>query len=98
MSSDLLKEKRLTLTELAREQNVSMPTAWRWSMKGARGVKLETMQIGGRRYTTQEAFQRFVERGTAAANGGSVTSATRTNRQRKAAIDHANAELDAAGI
>ena len=95
---ELLQETRVSLTQLAREQGVYMPTVWRWAMKGARGVKLETMQIGGRRYTTQEAFQRFVERGTAAANGGSVTSATRTNRQRKAAIDHANAELDAAGI
>lgn len=59
---------------------------------------LETFNIGGRRYTTQEAFQRFVERSTVAANGTPAAPAVRTNRQREAAISKAEAELAKAGI
>ena len=52
--------------------------------------------VGGRRYTTNEAFVRFVEQTTLAANGESPR--TRTNRQREAAIRRAERELDALGI
>lgn len=95
---DFLKEQRLSLTELARQERVSVPTPWRWSKRGVNGVVLETFSIGGRRYTTQEAFQRFVERSTAAANGTPNAPAVRTSRQREAAISRAEAELAKAGI
>ncbi len=65
----LLSEKRLSLTELARRERVAPPTIWRWYKKGVRGVRLETFVVGNRRFTTEEAFGRFVERNTAAANG-----------------------------
>lgn len=95
---DVLKEQRLSLTELARQEGVSVPTPWRWSKRGVNGVVLETFSIGGRRYTTQESFQRFVERSTAAANGQSAAPSVRTSRQREAAISKAEAELAKAGI
>ncbi|QDT74837.1 DUF1580 domain-containing protein [Lacipirellula limnantheis] len=94
---DFLKERRLSLTELARQEGVSVPTPWRWSNRGVKGVVLETFSIGGRRYTTQEAFQRFVERSTAAATGVTAPG-PRTNRQREAAIRKAEAELAKAGV
>jgi hypothetical protein len=37
----------------------SPATAWRWALKGIRGVKLETVMMGGRRYTSREAVDRF---------------------------------------
>jgi hypothetical protein len=37
----------------------SAATLWRWAMRGVRGVKLDTVIIGGRRYTSHEAFARF---------------------------------------
>lgn len=95
---DFLKEQRLSLTELARQEGVSVPTPWRWSKRGVNGVVLETFSIGGRRYTTQESFQRFVERSTVAANCEQVAPAARTSRQREAAISRAEAELAKAGI
>lgn len=95
---DFLKEQRLSLTELARQEGVAVPTPWRWSKRGVNGVVLETFNIGGRRYTTQEAFQRFVERSTVAANGEPAAPTTRTSRQREAAISQAEAELAKAGI
>ncbi len=94
--SHLLAASRLSLSELARREGVSIPTTWRWAQRGVRGVKIETFAIGGRRYTTTEAFQRFVEATTAAAQG--VTPAARTNRQREAAIAKAEAELDMLGV
>ncbi len=37
-------------------------TVVRWWRRGVRGVRLETILIGGRRYTSREALQRFVAR------------------------------------
>ncbi len=95
---DLLSEHRLSLTELARKEGVSVPTAWRWAQRGCKGIRIQTIQIGGRRFTTREAFARFVEATTAAANGPQPATAARTNRQRQAAIKRAEKELDSAGI
>jgi hypothetical protein len=36
-------------------------TVGRWAREGLDGVILETIRIGGRRYTSQEACQRFFE-------------------------------------
>jgi hypothetical protein len=46
---------------LAESGHPSMTTWWRWWKKGIRGILLETIVIGGRRYTTAAALQRFVE-------------------------------------
>jgi len=95
MVPSLLEEQRLSLTALAREQGVSVPTVWRWTQRGIRGVLLETFHLGGRRYTTSEAFTRWVE-ATQVAQPGAMRP--RTARQREMAIQRAEAELDAAGI
>ncbi|MBN1854575.1 MAG: DUF1580 domain-containing protein [Pirellulales bacterium] len=71
-------------------------TLWRWRTYGARGVKLETILIGGRRYTSREALERFIERTTAAADG--ISCPARTHRQREKAIAAAERELEALGI
>ena len=36
-----------------------LATCWRWIKRGCRGVKLETVLIGGKRYSSLEALQRF---------------------------------------
>jgi len=51
---------------------------------GARGVKLESFSIGGRRYTTLEAFVRFVEATTAAAAGDAPSPCTMQARPQPA--------------
>lgn len=95
---DLLNEDRLTMGELARQEELNPCTIWRWTGRGVKGVRLETFSIGGRRFTTQQAFQRFVAATTAAANGQDPTPASRTNRQRESAIARAERELEKAGI
>lgn len=44
-------------------------TIHRWRLRGARGVKLETLLAGGTRYTSVEALKRFFAGTTAAADG-----------------------------
>ena len=44
-------------------------TIHRWRLRGARGVKLETLLAGGTRYTSVEALNRFFAGTTAAADG-----------------------------
>ena len=73
-----------------------LSTLHRWRLRGVRGVRLETVLIGGRRYTSVEALERFSERVTTAADGEPAPQ--RTNRQRAAAISRAERELDRAGI
>ena len=94
----LLSEHRISMTKLAHQERVAIPTTWRWRQKGVRGIYLETFMRGGRRYTTQEAFARFVEATTRAANGEQPSTAARTNRQRESALARAECALDAAGI
>jgi len=58
---------------------------------------LETLLIGGKRFSSLEALQRFAERTTAAADGTMTVTNSTPSAQRKA-HDRANRELDAAGI
>ena len=91
--SDILTETRLSLTELAKQQGRSTPTVWRWANTGVGSprIKLETVRIGGRRFTSQEAFRRFVEkRNTQPTDDGPER---RTNRRREAAIRAAERRL-----
>ena len=41
-------------------------TVQRWALHGIRGVRLETVRIGGSVYTSREALSRFIERTNAA--------------------------------
>src|SRR5258708_921780 len=84
-----------------RKTNVS--TLYRWSIAGCRGVRLETIQIGGTRCTSREALQRFFERLSMAQAGqregaSSPTPPVRrsaTRRQRDSEL--AGSKLEARG-
>lgn len=72
-------------------------TLWRWRMRGVRGIRLETILIGGRRFTSREAIERFV----AAINTDFACGETlprRTRKQRQLAIECAKRQLDEWGI
>jgi hypothetical protein len=43
-------------------------TVHRWRLRGIAGVKLETLKIGGRRFTSKEAIERFINASTAASD------------------------------
>lgn len=60
---DTAKEKLITIKDARKLFPVrpSLSTVFRWLNKGTRGVKLESVRIGGRRYTTAEAIDRFID-------------------------------------
>ena len=95
---DVLSEDMVTLTEATKiiPGRPCSSSIWRWYQHGCRGIKLETAIVGGRRFTSREAIERFVRRTTEARNGAPVNSAP--CRQRQAAIAKAERELEAAGI
>lgn len=63
---DIKKEKVLSFAEIClllprrRAGRASHPaTLYRWANPGLRGIKLETIQVGGTLCTSLEALQRF---------------------------------------
>lgn len=70
-------------------------TVVRWALKGVGRTrrKLETLKIGGRRFTSREAIQRFV-----ALLSGETCAYREMSQQRGDKIMRAQQELDAEGI
>ena len=100
MSAQLNFDGLMPLSEAARSLpgRPHVSTLHRWRIRGVQGVKLETVRIGGRRFTSLEALERFSASVTAIANGESPPPLSRTPNQRQRAIACAESELDAAGI
>lgn len=95
-ASSILSENPITLAEAAKAApgRPSVNCVWRWATRPNRfGVKLETIRIGSRLYTSQAAFERFVAATTAAAEGQPIQA--RTSRQRERDIADAEREFDA---
>lgn len=65
-----LAERIITLTAAAKmlPHRVHPSTIWRWYSRGIHGIRLETLVIAGRRFTSREAIERFVHATDAAAN------------------------------
>ncbi len=90
-------EHLLTLTQAAKALpgRPNITTLWRWRNRGVRGVRLETVLVGGKRFTSREALTRFHDAVNAAADGQPVVS--RTTRRREAEIARAEKQLQEAG-
>lgn len=74
----------------------SRAAVWRWALKGARGVKLETLHATTGRITTRPAIRRFLAQLDAGSAGPPVKVAS--GRERATAKARARAVLDSAGI
>jgi hypothetical protein len=96
---DLSTERLCTFLQAAKTLpgHVHLSTLHRWRLRGIRGIKLETILVGGKRLTSAEALQRFAQRTTALAHGEPVadTPAGRTAAQRHRDIERAERELEA---
>ncbi|HUE71265.1 MAG TPA: DUF1580 domain-containing protein [Pirellulaceae bacterium] len=88
----------LTLAEASKlfPHRPSRCTLWRWMNEGVRGVRLESVVVGGRRLTSKPAIADFVAKTTAAVDRRPI-SQTRTARQRDIATQDAMRELAADG-
>ena len=67
MTIDIDKEQPITLAEVPAYvpkrggKKVHSSTVYRWVTKGARGRVLESVMVGGIRYTSIEAVRRFLQ-------------------------------------
>ena len=66
----------------------------RWRLNGARGVKLETLLVGGTRFTSVEAIARFITE----QNRDEPPTPELTAKQRRTQAESANRVLQEAGI
>lgn len=94
MYIDPNSEQLVTLSQAAKlfPKPPHIATLHRWRMKGVRGVQLQTILIGGLRYTSKEAITRFI----GAQNAGDTPELTPQQRQRQS--ETAREELRKHGI
>ncbi len=88
----------IPLAKAGRERGISPVTMHRWAFKGCRGVVLESVLIGGRRYVSADSLTNFF----AALNSDAIAAPTSPTPDadgaaREAAIARAEAELETAG-
>lgn len=98
---DSRSESILTLSQACDElprrrrgQKTHVSTLYRWATVGCRGIRLETLQVGGTACTSREALQRFFERLTLARAGvegqtpppASISARTASRRLRDAEL------------
>jgi hypothetical protein len=94
-------ETLIALPAAARSLGKHVNHLRRWEKRGAHGVRLETVQIGGRVFTSAEALRRFsaaVRRASRpvserAKAPKATASRERTDAERRAAAKRATAEL-----
>ncbi len=75
----LLAEPRISFSELAQRENVHISTVWRWALRGCKGHKLESFNVGGKEFTTLPAYERWL-----AKINGEALPVGRTPGQREA--------------
>lgn len=76
-------------------KRISKDSLQRWALRGLRGVRLETVRIGGTIFTSAEAILRFLERLNAGSDqAGNTPAATNSS----ATIARAERRLDDPGI
>lgn len=90
-------EPPISLTEASklkwlrtRRGRPNVKTLYRWASNGRMGIRLETITMGGARFTSEAALVRFFQ--------GDEAPATKPAGDRVRAIAQAAAQLEAAGI
>lgn len=70
---------------------------YRWTVSGCKGIKLESIQVGGTRCTSREALGRFFERLSQGVGSTAHQPTVRTPNRRARDVAQAERELNAAG-
>jgi hypothetical protein len=102
--ADLMSEDLVTLRQAAallphrRGRPTAYSTVWRWATRGARGVVLETVVLGGGRVTSRQAISRFAAALTRSVAAGRTLRQTRAASlpTRRRAIEQAERVVDRA--
>ncbi len=77
-------------------KRLHIATVYRWARHGCRGVRLETIQIGGSSFTSREALERFYQALTRQGEGR--RSATPSHPTWTAEDDRRAQRLDEEGL
>ncbi len=88
--------KHLPRRRAGKKPNIA--TIYRWMQIGVRGIRLESIMIGGTRCTSLEALQRFFDTLTAQAEGQPVQQPQRLTKSRRKQIEAAERRLAKAGV
>lgn len=75
-------------------KGVHPATLHRWARNGARGHRLETVCVGGRRFTSQEALWRFIQ----AINGEATSALIAVPKPDPERVEKAEERLRRAGL
>jgi len=85
-------------------KNPHVSTLWRWCQKGCKGTRLESICVGGNRYVTVSAIERFIEARSHTPTTDAVTAVAiarsvaphveRHEARRRAEIEAARQRLD----
>lgn len=82
------------LKEHGRRRRLHIATIHRWCTRGLRGRRLEYVQLGGTRVTTEAALQRFF----ASLTDGREDLPEQPDQQQRQELDRIARQLDAAGL
>jgi len=93
-STETIIEFDVARTAFPGDKRLSLATLHRWRLKGIRGVRLETILVGGRRCTSREAIGRFI----AEQNAGDTPTPAFSPSQRKRMAEAAQLALSRAGV
>lgn len=94
-------ENLLPLCEAVQQATAHRPhlsTVMRWCLSGSQGIQLESKMLGGKRLTSIEAVQRFVEARTRASTPNHASNAPRTSRERMSDVERAEKALEKMGV
>ena len=83
----LADEKLLPLIQAVEQATGRRPhlsTVLRWCVRGSRGIRMESVMLGGRRMTTVAKVHRYIEATTAAADCATVPVETPKQADRRA--------------
>lgn len=64
-------------------KRLHVSAVYRWTLRGVKGVRLETIRVGGTTYTSREAIQRFSELLSGAALDPKIVNPVSRARQRQ---------------
>lgn len=98
---DIVADELITLGQLAKKlppiqgARPNQSTIWRWVHKGIRGIRLDTVAVGGRTCTTWDAYLAWA---TAIADRGPIPSILPASPRKAKRVRNARQVLDAAGI
>ena len=91
-----LREAPSSLPRCRAGRKTHVATLFRWASKGLRGIRLETIKVGGSTCTSAEALQRFFERLTEPESTTETTPQATAARQLE--LERVDRELGKLGV